>query len=269
MIKVENLSFAYEAQHPVLKDISFSIAQGQYVAVMGHNGSGKSTLAKLLAGLLTTAKGTIHIDGMILNAEHLKTIRQSLGIVFQNPDNQFIGATVADDLAFGLENRQVPSSAMQSLIETYAKEVGMEKFLHQEPASLSGGQKQRIAIAGVLAMQPKVLLLDEATAMLDPQGKEEIRALILKIRQTFPALTILAITHDVEEAMLADQLLVLNEGMLAYLGKPDAFFRQPALVKQLKLSLPFVYQLKALYPTYEPKDIQDIQAWAKQLCQSK
>ena len=266
MIKVEHLSFAYEANKTVLNDISFHIPQGQFVALMGHNGSGKSTLAKLLAGLLENKTGIIKIDDALLNASSIRDIRKKLGIVFQNPDNQFIGSTVADDLAFGLENRFVPHELMQIRIEAFADQVGMKAFLHQEPTSLSGGQKQRVAIAGVLAMEPKVLLLDEATAMLDPQGKKEIRELILRIRLQYPTLTILAITHDVEEAVLADQILVLKEGRLAFHGLPDTLFRDVALVKDLKLSLPFVYELLAAFPKIAPQSLFDLDAWAEALC---
>jgi energy-coupling factor transport system ATP-binding protein len=266
MIKVEHLSFAYEENKKVLNDISFNIPQGQYVALMGHNGSGKSTLAKLLAGLLENKTGIIKIDDAVLNATSIRDIRKKLGIVFQNPDNQFIGSTVADDLAFGLENRLVPHAKMQNMIETFANQVGMKAFLHQEPTSLSGGQKQRVAIAGVLAMEPKVLLLDEATAMLDPQGKKEIRDLILSIRKEYPSLTILAITHDVEEAVLADQVMVLKEGQLSFHGLPDTLFRDSTIVKTLKLSLPFVYQLLAAFPQQAPKQIFDLDAWAEALC---
>ena len=262
MIKVEHLSFAYEPTHPVLKDISFNIPQGQYVTLMGHNGSGKSTLAKLLAGLLEVKQGSLTIDSIVLSMKTMPEIRKKLGIVFQNPDNQFIGATVADDLAFGLENRQVPHQDMQALIDTYAKQVGMSSFLHQEPTALSGGQKQRVAIAGVLAMQPKVLLLDEATAMLDPQGKNEIRELLISIRTRFPTLTILAITHDVEEAVLADRVLVLKEGELVYQGTPDALFRNETQLKTLKLNTPFVYQLIRQFPNRVPEKISDLKAWA-------
>ncbi len=266
MIKVEHLSFAYEENKKVLNDISFNIPQGQYVALMGHNGSGKSTLAKLLAGLLENKTGIIKIDDAVLNATSIRDIRKKLGIVFQNPDNQFIGSTVADDLAFGLENRLVPHAKMQNMIETFANQVGMKAFLHQEPTSLSGGQKQRVAIAGVLAMEPKVLLLDEATAMLDTQGKKEIRDLILSIRKEYPSLTILAITHDVEEAVLADQVMVLKDGKLAFHGLPDTLFRDSTIVKTLKLSLPFVYQLLAAFPQQAPKQIFDLDAWAEALC---
>jgi energy-coupling factor transport system ATP-binding protein len=265
MINVEHLSFSYDSTHPVLKDISFNIPQGQFVTLMGHNGSGKSTLAKLLAGLLEVKEGSVSIDSMVLSPKTIVEIRKKLGIVFQNPDNQFIGATVADDLAFGLENRQVPHDQMQTLIDTYASQVGMASFLHQEPSSLSGGQKQRVAMAGVLAMQPKVLLMDEATAMLDPQGKKEIRELLLSIRKAFPSLTILAITHDVEEAVLADQVLVLKEGQLVFQGTPDALFKNETQLKIFKLNTPFVYQLITQFPKNIPSNKSDLHAWAKSL----
>ncbi len=265
MIKLDHVSFRYDQQRDVLKDISFTIKQGQYVALMGHNGSGKSTLAKLLAGLLELKQGTIVIDQLLLSPKYMKDIRKKLGIVFQNPDNQFIGATVADDIAFGLENRQIPSNQMQGLIDRYASQVGMKDFLHQEPSSLSGGQKQRVAMAGVLAMQPKILLLDEATAMLDPKGKTEIRDLILELRTSFPALTIIAITHDVEEVMLADEVLVLKDGMLAYQGLPFALFKDQALVQSLHLNLPFAFQLLSQLSTHKPTDLLDMDAWAKSL----
>jgi energy-coupling factor transport system ATP-binding protein len=269
MIKVDQLFYSYDGQKEVLKDISFSIDKGKYVVLMGHNGSGKSTLAKLLAGLLEVTRGEIAIKGITLNTKSIREIRHQLGIVFQNPDNQFIGATVADDLAFGLENRKVPHEQMQGIIDQFSEQVGMKAFLHQEPASLSGGQKQRVAIAGVLAMQPSILLLDEATAMLDPQGKQEIRELILSIKKTMPELTILAITHDVEEAVLADELLVLNQGKLAYQGKPDALFLDSEKTKSLRLDTPFVYQLQQAFPNQSPKDIHDLHAWVKQLWPSK
>jgi energy-coupling factor transport system ATP-binding protein len=265
MIKVDHLSFGYEPAHLVLKDISFTIQQGQFVTLMGHNGSGKSTLAKLLAGLLEVKEGSVAIDSIVLSMKTLPEIRKQLGIIFQNPDNQFIGATVADDLAFGLENRQVPHQQMQPLIDAYANQVGMSAYLHQEPSSLSGGQKQRVAIAGVLAMQPKVLLMDEATAMLDPQGKKEIRDLLTSIRKAFPSLTILAITHDVEEAVLADQVLVLKEGQLVFQGTPDTLFRNETQLNAFKLKTPFVYQLIREFPKNVPNKIDDIEAWAKSL----
>lgn len=243
MIEVKNLSFAYEEKHCVLHDVSFSIPRGQFVSIIGHNGSGKSTLAKLLAGLIEVKVGSIAIDKVILNPSSIQSLRPKLGIVFQNPDNQFIGATVADDLAFGLENRCVPHDEMERQIVNVAKHVGMEGFLHQEPTSLSGGQKQRVAIAGVLAMQPEIMIFDEATAMLDPQGKDEIRRILMRMRQEQPNLTIILITHDLEEARLADRVIVLNQGQVVMDGTPSTIFTRVEELKSMSLHVPFLYQL--------------------------
>lgn len=170
-VSVRDLTFSYDGETDVLKGISFDIPQGSYTAVIGHNGSGKSTLAKLLIGLLAAKSGTIRILGQELNEETVYDIRNRTGIVFQNPDNQFIGSTVADDIAFGLENRCIPQNEMQGLIETAAAQVGMTKFLESEPTKLSGGQKQRVAIAGILAVAPDIIIFDESTSMLDPRAR--------------------------------------------------------------------------------------------------
>ena len=178
-IKVEQLTFSYDGEHNAVENVSFQIEAGSYTTIVGHNGSGKSTIAKLLIGLLEKGNGAIYIDQIELTIDSVYDIRNKVGIVFQNPDNQFIGATVADDIAFGLENHQVPTEKMQDIIERYAEKVNMRKYLNSEPTRLSGGQKQRVAIAGVLAMQPEILIFDESTSMLDPQGKAEINALNL------------------------------------------------------------------------------------------
>jgi len=171
IIKVENLCFEYEPGLQTINNISFQIHKGEYVAILGHNGSGKSTIAKLLIGLLEKKSGEIYIDDYQLNLENLYKIREK--VVFQNPDNQFIGATVRDDIAFGLENICVPREQMDELINRYSKVVRMENFLDHEPTKLSGGQKQRVAIAGILAMSPSIIILDEATSMLDPRGRNK------------------------------------------------------------------------------------------------
>lgn len=261
MIHVKNLSFSYEENHPVLKDVSFSIRSGEFVAIIGHNGSGKSTLAKLLAGLMEVKQGTIEIDGVPLNPQTIQQLRSKLGIVFQNPDNQFIGATVADDLAFGLENRRIPSLKMSTIIETMAKKVGMENFLHQEPTNLSGGQKQRVAIAGILAMQPDIMIFDEATAMLDPLGKQEIHDTLKALRQSDPHLTILMITHDLEEAAFADRILVMNQGQCVMEGKPSEIFSQGDALKAMSLDQPFIYQLTEALPDRLKKDVVSPETW--------
>ena len=246
ILKVEKLTYCYEEDSDVLKDVSFSVCEGEAVAIIGHNGSGKSTLAKLIMGLLSDYEGTITCFGLELNRKNLYQIRSRLGIVFQNPDNQFVGSTVADDIAFGLENKQVPHEEMQDIIEEVAASAGMTEFLGHEPQNLSGGQKQRVAIAGVLAMGPDLVIFDEATAMLDPKGKKEIRELILKMREKNPKLTILSITHDIEEAAMSDKVLVINEGKVFAYGKPEEVFSDVDALKEIRLDAPFAYVLADL-----------------------
>lgn len=237
-INVEGLKFSYDREIDAIKDVSFSIEEGSYTTIIGHNGSGKSTIAKLLIGLLEAGSGAIEIDGLPLDEEHVYEIRDRIGIVFQNPDNQFIGATVADDIAFGLENHQVPSKEMQSIIEEYAARVNMSKFLQSEPTKLSGGQKQRVAIAGVLAMRPQILIFDEATSMLDPQGKAEINALIQDIHKE-SNITIISITHDIEEVAHSDHVIVMDQGHIVMDGNPDEVLCHEQELINLQLDIPF------------------------------
>jgi energy-coupling factor transport system ATP-binding protein len=244
IIEIKDLFFSYEENDEVLKNISLSIKRGSYTAILGHNGSGKSTLAKLIIGLLPSQSGEIIVDGLILNEENLREIRSKIGVVFQNPDNQFIGATVRDDIAFGLENRCVPQIKMDDIINEYAKKVGMEDYLDKEPTLLSGGQKQRVAIAGVLAMTPKIVILDEATSMLDPKGKKEIIELTRKMRELYPELTVISITHDVDEALGADEIIVLNQGEIYYQGNSNDIFLQEEKLIAIDLDIPFVYKLR-------------------------
>lgn len=241
---IEHLSYSYDDERLALEDVSFSLSEGKRYALIGHNGSGKSTLAKCLMGLTDRFEGRITIFGFELSRKTIRDIRSRVGIVFQNPDNQFVGSTVADDIAFGLENKRVPREEMQSLIEHFSKEAGMEGLLDREPSSLSGGQKQRVAIAGVLAMGPDLIILDEATSMLDPRGKREILSLIRKLQNENPKLTILSITHDVEEAAQSDEVLVLNEGKLVLQGTPDEVFSRREELHALHLGLPFFYELR-------------------------
>lgn len=243
IIELRGLTFSYD-ERMVFSNLSFTVYEGQYVCLMGHNGSGKSTLAKLLLSLLTDYEGEIYLFGEKLTRKNRYKLRHRIGIVFQNPDNQFVGSTVADDIAFGLENQQVPRSEMQSLIEYFADETGMKDFLDHEPNNLSGGQKQRVALAGVLAMKPDLLILDEATAMLDPQGKAEISRLIKKMRELHENLTILSITHDVEEALEADELIVLHDGQFLVKDSPKEIFKDVKSMNELKLGSPFVYEMK-------------------------
>lgn len=237
-IEIEHLSFSYDEQIKALDDVSFSIEEGSYTVIVGHNGSGKSTIAKLLIGLLEAQSGTIRVDGIELKEETVYDIRDKVGIVFQNPDNQFIGATVADDIAFGLENHQVPYEQMQQIIEEFAARVNMSKYLNSEPTKLSGGQKQRVAIAGVLAMRPQILIFDESTSMLDPQGKAEINALVKKIHEE-TGITIISITHDIEEMVSSDHVIVMKEGHVVMDGTPSEVLNNEEELVQMQLDIPF------------------------------
>ena len=245
IVEAKGLSFAYSEEDPkVLSDVSFSVDKGSYVAIIGHNGSGKSTLARILLGLLDGYSGEVYEFGERLDKKSLNRLRSRIGIVFQNPDNQFVGSTVADDIAFGLENKCVPSEKMQGIIERYAEYAGMKDFLAREPTSLSGGQKQRVAIAGVLAMEPDLVIFDESTAMLDPKGKKEIASLISKVKSTKPDLTIISITHDIEEAATSDEVIVLNKGKIVLQGKPEEVFSHEKELSDCHLDVPFAYALE-------------------------
>lgn len=243
VIEVKNLKFSYEEGVPAVNDVSFTVAEGSYTTVIGHNGSGKSTIAKLIAGLLDREAGEIVIDGLPLNLENLSAIRSRVGIVFQNPDNQFIGSTVRDDIAFGLENHCVPQEKMDEIIRIYAEKVGMTAYLDHEPTKLSGGQKQRVAIAGVLAMKPKILIFDEATSMLDPQGKDEIKRFIRELH-TQSHLTILSITHDIDEVAGSDYVIAMNGGRVAMTGTPQEIFAQEERLKKIQLDIPFALRVE-------------------------
>ena len=213
LIELKDVYFSYNDDTKAIDGISFNIEQGSYTTIIGHNGSGKSTLAKLIAGLLPIKSGEILIDGLSVNEENISKIREKLGIVFQNPDNQFIGSTVKDDIAFGLENRLVKSEEMEKIILEYIDKVGLNKFMDYEPQNLSGGQKQRVAIAGILAMRPEIIIFDEATSMLDPKGKKEIKQLMADLAKD-DTITIISITHDIEEVLQSDNCVVLNNGKL-------------------------------------------------------
>ena len=238
ILEVKDLNFSYEEEGKTIDNVSFSVEEGSYTTIVGHNGSGKSTIAKLIMGLLESVSGTITIDGIALNNENLAKIRSRIGIVFQNPDKQFIGATVRDDIAFGLENHCVEPSMMDEIIDTNAALVKMSDFMDQEPTHLSGGQKQRVAIAGVLAMKPKLLIFDEATSMLDPDGKDEIKKVIMKLHKE-SSLTILSITHDIDEVASSDYVVALDQGKVVLTGTPQEVFQQEKKLKEMKLDIPF------------------------------
>ena len=268
IIKVENLCFEYEPGLKTIHNISFQIKKGEYVAILGHNGSGKSTIAKLLIGLLEKKSGNIIIDHKELNLENLYKIREKIGIVFQNPDNQFIGATVRDDIAFGLENICVPREKMDELIERYAKRVRMDQFLDHEPTKLSGGQKQRVAIAGILAMSPSIIILDESTSMLDPRGRKEINELIRELKED-KEMTIISITHDIEEAKNADRILLLNKGEIVGDDQPETILMNEKLLQDLHLDTPFALKIsrKLKNQGIQINETLNVEELEKQLCQ--
>ena len=245
-LEVKNLFFSYTEDQLVIDDISFSVEKGSFVALLGHNGSGKSTLAKLIIGLLEKNSGDIYLDGELVDKKKLKDLQVKTALVFQNPDNQFIGVTVEDDIAFGLENKQFPHEKMQEEINRFAESVNMLDYLKKEPVNLSGGQKQRVALAGALILRPEILILDEATSMLDPKGKATVRKVIDRIHQENPELTIISITHDVDEALLADQVFILSHGKLVKSGKPREILRDRDALLDLKLEVPFIYHMEGL-----------------------
>lgn len=249
ILAFQNVTFSYnseeEQRQNAVSNVSFSINEGEWVAIVGHNGSGKSTLAKLMSGLLFPQEGEISIMKDLLTEENLWHYRSQIGMVFQNPDNQFVGATVQDDVAFSLENNGVEYKEMVKRVKEALDYVKMSDFINHEPHHLSGGQKQRVAIAGALAMYPKLLILDEATSMLDPQGREEVLSVVQQLRQKI-GITVISITHDLEEAMLADNIILMNAGKVHLQGTPEQVFTLGEDLVELGLDLPFAMRMTKL-----------------------
>ena len=244
IIDVKNLSFRYKESQEYydVKDITFHVKRGEWLSIVGHNGSGKSTTVRLIDGLLEAESGEIVIDGQRLTEENIWNIRRQIGMVFQNPDNQFVGATVEDDVAFGLENQGLSRQEMQKRVEEALDLVGMLDFKKREPARLSGGQKQRVAIAGVVALRPAILILDEATSMLDPEGRRELIDTVKGIRKDYD-MTVISITHDLEEVAMSDRVLVMKKGSIESTSSPRELFSRNDL-DQIGLDDPFSNQLK-------------------------
>ena len=240
MIEIKNLKFKYNQDQTsyTLNDVSFHVKRGEWLSIVGHNGSGKSTTARLIGGLLVADSGQIIVDGQELTEETVWDIRDKIGMVFQNPDNQFVGATVEDDVAFGLENKGVPYEEMASRVQEALEFVGMSEFKDREPARLSGGQKQRVAIAGIIAMRPSILILDEATSMLDPEGRQELIQSIEDIRQQY-GMTVLSITHDLDEVAMSNRVLVLKQGKVESISSPRELFSRGSELVDLGLDIPF------------------------------
>ena len=244
IIDVKNLSFRYKESQEYydVKDITFHVKRGEWLSIVGHNGSGKSTTIRLIDGLLEAESGEIVIDGQRLTEENVWNIRRQIGMVFQNPDNQFVGATVEDDVAFGLENQGLSRQEMKKRVEEALDLVGMSNFKKREPARLSGGQKQRVAIAGVVALRPAILILDEATSMLDPEGRRELIETVKGIRKDYD-MTVISITHDLEEVAMSDRVLVMKRGEIESTSSPRELFSRNDL-DQIGLDDPFANQLK-------------------------
>lgn len=270
IIEVRNLKYKYdsESENYTLNDVSFQVKKGEWLSIVGHNGSGKSTTVRLIDGLLEAESGDIIISGDKLTAENVWEKRRQIGMVFQNPDNQFVGATVEDDVAFGLENQGLAYDLMVERVQQALELVGMQDFREREPARLSGGQKQRVAVAGVVALRPDIIILDEATSMLDPEGRLDLIQTVKKIKDS-NQLTVISITHDLDEIALSDRVLVMKEGQVESTATPRELFSREDL-EELGLDQPFVNQVKAalrqsgfpLPDTYlTEKELQD-QLWA-------
>lgn len=246
IITVNNLFFKYDSNqtHYQLENVSFHVKQGEWLSIIGHNGSGKSTTVRLIDGLLEAESGQIIIDGQELTEDNVWELRHKIGMVFQNLDNQFVGATVEDDVAFGLENKGIPLKDMKERVDQALDLVGMSEFKMREPARLSGGQKQRVAIAGAVAMRPQVIILDEATSMLDPEGRLELIRTIRAIRQKYN-LTVISITHDLDEVALSDRVIVMKNGKVESTSTPKALFGRGNRLISLGLDVPFTSRLMA------------------------
>ena len=269
-IKVEQVSFTYEeAEDPALTDIDMKVQPGEFVAVLGHNGSGKSTLAKLLNALYIPTQGAVVVCGLdTRDEEHIWDIRQQAGMIFQNPDNQIVATVVKEDVAFGLENLGVPTEDMPARIESALAAVRMNEFADSAPHMLSGGQKQRVAIAGILAMEPSVIIADEATAMLDPSGRKEVLDTVRRLNR-HKGITVVWITHFMEEAAQADRVVVVNQGRIARMGTPREVFQHIDEMRSLHLDVPHMTALaaelcKAGMPV--PQDILTVEEMAQEVC---
>ena len=244
IIEVKDLSFRYkeDQEYYDVNRVTFHVKRGEWLSIVGHNGSGKSTTIRLIDGLLEAESGEIWIDGQLLSSENVWDLRRQIGMVFQNPDNQFVGATVEDDVAFGLENQGLPREEMKKRVAESLELVGMLDFKKREPARLSGGQKQRVAIAGVVALRPAILILDEATSMLDPEGRRELIQTVQEIRKDYQ-MTVVSITHDLEEVAMSDRVLVMKKGQVESTSSPRELFSRDDL-DQIGLDEPFTNQLR-------------------------
>ncbi len=246
MLSIKNVSFTYDSGTPALSDVSLEIKDGEFVCIVGHNGSGKSTLAKLFNGLLLPSSGTVEVNGMdTADDEKTLDIRRLVGMVFQNPDNQIVTTVVREDVAFGPENLGIPTDEMIIRVDEALKAVGMESYAESAPHMLSGGQKQRIAIAGMLAMEPEILVLDEATAMLDPMGRADIIRIVRDLNRE-KHITVIMITQYMEEAVGVDRVIVINNGSIEMDGTPAEIFSHGDELRAIGLDVPPAVELREL-----------------------
>lgn len=241
IVRVENVSFSYNKLEKFIDNISFVIDKGSYTCIVGSNGSGKTTLTRLISGLLNSDKGDIFIDGILLNNNSINEIRKYIGVIFQNPDNQYVATTLKDDIIFGLENHNVDPCKMDDIVNRVSKECNVENLLNRDPSSMSGGQKQKGAIAGILALEPKILILDEASSMLDPVSKKELNELILKLKEE-KNLTVISITHNPNEILIADHIIMLDKGKIVFDGNKDDFFKFD--LTNYNVDLPYIIELE-------------------------
>ena len=246
LIKFDNVSFSYETEdengnpktEKVLENFNFSIEEGSFVAILGHNGSGKSTVAKLTNGILFADEGTVTVDSILARDDDtIYDIRKTVGMVFQNPDNQIVSSIVEEDVAFGVENIGIPSDECRKRVDEALKTVGMYEYRLRTPSKLSGGQKQRVAVAGIIAMKPKCIVLDEPTAMLDPSGRKEVIDTVMKLNRE-EGITIVLITHYMDEAVKADRVVVMDDGKIKLDGTPEQVFSDTNKIKSLSLEVP-------------------------------
>ncbi|URZ87313.1 energy-coupling factor ABC transporter ATP-binding protein [Floricoccus penangensis] len=244
ILEIQNLTYKYEEDSDKLNlsGVSFDVNEGEWISIIGRNGSGKSTTARLIDGLMPALSGTIKVDGEVLTEANVWDIRRKIGMVFQNPDNQFVGATVEDDIAFGMENQQIERDEMIKRVDDVLELVNMSDFKNREPASLSGGQKQRVAIAGVIALRPKIIILDEATSMLDPNGRNKLMNVVREIKDEY-GLTVLSITHDLDEAVNSDRIVVMKDGEVVRIATPDEIFESENDMVSIGLDVPFTSNL--------------------------
>ena len=269
-LEIKNLSFKYRHNSKeTLKKINLSVEKGKWLSILSRNGSGKTTLIKLAAGLLeNSSKGSIKIFDQEVNQANFASIKEHIGMVFQNPDNQFVGPTVQDDVAFGLENKSIERNEMIERVDSALKDVEMIEFANREPNSLSGGQKQRVALASVLALQPDIIILDEATSMLDPKGRKSLLKLVQKLRSQYK-ITVIAITHDIQEIEQSDQVIIIDGGKKKLEGKPAKILIEDEKLESFGLEVPFtrrvrkrIFELGIILPNdYESKEMVANKIW--------